>query len=803
MFAFAIWDTRRRELLLARDRLGIKPLYYAERDGGLVFASELKPILQLPEVEPRAELGGGRPSLHVPGDAAVAEHRRRRAEAGAGRVATVAATAVRCASSATGTSTSSRTRRSSEDELVEQLRGLLDESVPLHQVSDVPVGAFLSGGIDSSAVVATMARLTSGRVKTFSIGFDEADFDELAHARAWRDASAPSITSWCSAGRRPDRRGPRLVSRRTVRRHVGDSDLHGVEARGRAREGRADRRRRRRAVRRLRQVRRRRPRAGLATGCPRRSPQAGGRGRRTRCRRACAAAASCGTSRSTAPSAISTRRRCSAPTRCGSCSSATRSSRSRRHDPWATRRRISAASRADWMSALQYCDLQHYLPLDILTKVDRMTMAHSIEARPPLLDHRLVEFAATIPARFGCADGRRSTCSSRRCAASCRTPSSTGPSRGSPCRWRAGSAASSSAFARDLLLSETMPRPRPLQPALRRAAAAAARARPRSRPAAVDDAVVRALVPALSRRADQRDRDARARRTHDDLSGGVCRRILRRRAPAKRVAVRLSGHRILPMSHPHPRVAIVAASLDILGGQGVQARSLIEALRGDGYEVTFVPINPAFPRGLRWLRRSRLRTIVNQLLYLRACCGPGPPMSCTCSPRRTGRFCSRRCRRCWRRERSNKRVVLHYHSGEADDHLASWGRLVHPWLRLADVIVVPSEYLRGVFAGHGYQAQVDSQRRRSRALPISRAPAAASAAAVDAESRAVLPRRRRDRGLRAVQGTSPDGDADVAGYGSEEPRCASRGSAGGERFGSSARSIPTRCRGCWTRPTSS
>jgi asparagine synthase (glutamine-hydrolysing) len=59
----------------------------------------------------------------------------------------------------------------------------------------------------------------------------------------------------------------------------------------------------------------------------------------------------------------------------------------------------------DWLSAIQYRDLHHYLPLDILTKVDRMTMAHSLEARPPLLDHKLVEFAATIPARFRLRDG--------------------------------------------------------------------------------------------------------------------------------------------------------------------------------------------------------------------------------------------------------------------------------------------------------------------------------------------------------------------------------------------------------------
>ena len=70
-----------------------------------------------------------------------------------------------------------------------------------------------------------------------------------------------------------------------------------------------------------------------------------------------------------------------------------------RHDPWTDRLSYLRECK-DWMSAAQYCDLNTYLPLDILTKVDRMTMAHSIEARPPLLDHRLVEFAAKVPARF-------------------------------------------------------------------------------------------------------------------------------------------------------------------------------------------------------------------------------------------------------------------------------------------------------------------------------------------------------------------------------------------------------------------
>jgi glycosyltransferase involved in cell wall biosynthesis len=156
-----------------------------------------------------------------------------------------------------------------------------------------------------------------------------------------------------------------------------------------------------------------------------------------------------------------------------------------------------------------------------------------------------------------------------------------------------------------------------------------------------------------------------------------------------------------------PRIAIVAASLDILGGQGVQARSLVDALERDGFPVDFVPINRAFPRGLRWAGRVRyIRTLMNQLIYLPGLrrlasadvvhafsasywsflLAPAPAMAVA---RLLG-----------------KRVVLHYHSGEAADHLANWGTLVHPWLRLAHEIVVPSEYLRAVFAEHGYPTRV-------------------------------------------------------------------------------------------------
>jgi glycosyltransferase involved in cell wall biosynthesis len=155
------------------------------------------------------------------------------------------------------------------------------------------------------------------------------------------------------------------------------------------------------------------------------------------------------------------------------------------------------------------------------------------------------------------------------------------------------------------------------------------------------------------------------------------------------------------------RIAIVAPSLDILGGQGVQARALADHLARDGADVTFVPINPRFPAPLQSLRRYRgVRTLVNEALYL-----PSlrllreadvvhvfsasywsfllAPVPAILAARRFGR-----------------RVILNYHSGEADDHLTRWGALVHPWLRLVDEIVVPSEYLQDVFARHGYRARV-------------------------------------------------------------------------------------------------
>jgi glycosyltransferase involved in cell wall biosynthesis len=226
------------------------------------------------------------------------------------------------------------------------------------------------------------------------------------------------------------------------------------------------------------------------------------------------------------------------------------------------------------------------------------------------------------------------------------------------------------------------------------------------------------------------------------------------------------------MYTPRPtRVAIVAASLDIIGGQGVQACSLVEGLEGDGHRVLFVPINPRFPKGLGWLRAVKgIRTIVNELMYLPSLLGlasvevahvfSASYWSFLLAPVPAMVF--GRC--------LNKHVVLHYHSGEADDHLSNWGVLVHPWLRLAHEIVVPSEYLKGVFARHGYRVEVvpnvvDLSRFRYRERsPIS--PRLLSARNLESYYRVDVVIEAFARFKKEV----PAATLTVAGYGSEETR---------------------------------
>jgi asparagine synthase (glutamine-hydrolysing) len=403
MFGFAIWDVRRRQLLLARDRLGIKPLYYAEHDGELLFASELKPILRMPQVKRSLNweaVGHLFTTLATPPASSIVKGVSKLEPA---HVA-VATQSQRLRPKRYWDVQFEPNESATEDQLVEQLRALLTEAVTLHQVSDVPVGAFLSGGIDSSAVVAMMAKPAAGRLKTFSIGFAESSFNELQHAR---DVAARFGTDHYDLVLRPDvvrivedltwyldepfgdtSAIPTYMVSKLAAEHVkvvlsgdGGDELFGgydkylVEGQ----ERRFDR-----IPRMLRNI------AGaagaalpdgtfgrqflrhLALDGPRRYLDAQVMFKADQMRRLF---------RRDAFDALS------------AC------------DPWSASLPLLKHGGGDWLAGLQYRDLHTYLPLDILTKVDRMTMAHSLEARPPLLDHELVEFAATIPAKFRLHDG--------------------------------------------------------------------------------------------------------------------------------------------------------------------------------------------------------------------------------------------------------------------------------------------------------------------------------------------------------------------------------------------------------------
>ncbi|HEY7792304.1 MAG TPA: glycosyltransferase family 4 protein [Vicinamibacterales bacterium] len=219
------------------------------------------------------------------------------------------------------------------------------------------------------------------------------------------------------------------------------------------------------------------------------------------------------------------------------------------------------------------------------------------------------------------------------------------------------------------------------------------------------------------------------------------------------------------------RVAIVAPSLAILGGQGVQAHILIEHLRADGFQVDLLPINPVFPPALSGLRQvPYLRTVLNEAIYIPRLSAVRradvvhvfsasywsfllAPVPALIAARLAGRP-----------------VVLHYHSGEADDHLTHWGPLVHPWLRLVDEIVVPSVYLQEVFAKHGYPSRVIRN-----ALDVSAFPYR--------ERIALQPRLLSVRNLEQMYGVDqtlrafayvkakwPHATLTIAGYGSEERR---------------------------------
>jgi asparagine synthase (glutamine-hydrolysing) len=405
MFGIALWDQPKRTLLLARDRAGQKPVHYAERGGRLYFGSEIKSLLAAGAVEPTIDLAAldhYLAFLYTPRDASIFEgvnklppgHFLRWRD---GRAEIVRYWQIAADERFTG----------SEDDAIEALGDVLQDAVRSHMVSDVPLGAFLSGGVDSSAVVGMMARASSRPVKTFSIGFDDPAFDELEHARTvarhfgtdhhefvvkpdglsilgdliahfdepFADSSA--IPTW-------------YVSE-IARRHVtvvlsgdGGDELFGGYDRylPHPRVAQFDRI----AWPGLQRV--------AAVTWP--LLPHGTRGKNFL--------------RHVAKDAsgryLDSITLFQPDERAALYADGARAALDARAEQalWSRFDRFAALPHD---SRMMRFDFETYLPEDVLTKVDRMSMAHSIETRVPILDNNVIDFAATLPAEFKIKNGRR------------------------------------------------------------------------------------------------------------------------------------------------------------------------------------------------------------------------------------------------------------------------------------------------------------------------------------------------------------------------------------------------------------
>ena len=187
MFAFALWDAGAGKLYLVRDRLGIKPLYLARLPGMLLFASELKALLAYPDFPREVNRSALQYFLefqYVPGPHAIYRNVEKVLPGHIVEIGQDGGTTDRTYWDLFDHWGKGEGRARTEGECEEELSALLDSSVRYRMISDVPLGAFLSGGIDSSLVVALMRKVAAGPVKTFSIGFRESGYDESRHARA-------------------------------------------------------------------------------------------------------------------------------------------------------------------------------------------------------------------------------------------------------------------------------------------------------------------------------------------------------------------------------------------------------------------------------------------------------------------------------------------------------------------------------------------------------------------------------------------------------------------------------------------
>ena len=408
MFAFALYDAAAHRLVLGRDRLGVKPLYYAQVPGGIVFGSEIKSLLQDPDVprdwRPEA-IDAYLTLLFIPAPQTIYAgiHKLPPAHtlvAERGRVTLRRYWDLEF----TGTGDPRR-----EDDYLEELDALLREAVSLRLISDVPLGAFLSGGIDSSTVVSYMKETSATTPVTIAVGFDNAAYDETKHAETVARhlgcefhalVASPEIETllpklaWHFDEPFADSSAvPTYYVSRAARQLVtvalsgdGGDELwagyahHRVEHMEQKVRGSLG------------------PGRHVASWLGRALPLSvrGARSLRHLGAAPDYAYAQKHASNGTFEPHAKDRLYSSDFTRAIGDA-----------DPLAALRAAYNACRsADPMDRALYADARVYMVDDVLTKVDRMSMAVSLEAREPLLDHKLLEFAARVPMALKLKDGR-------------------------------------------------------------------------------------------------------------------------------------------------------------------------------------------------------------------------------------------------------------------------------------------------------------------------------------------------------------------------------------------------------------
>ena len=402
MFAFALWDGCKKRLFLARDRVGKKPLYYFHDQNTFIFASEIKAILEHPEVPRRVNLKAIPLYLtygYVPAPVSIFEGIHKLPP---GHIMTVQDNKLEVSQYWDLCYPHDQSTARPEEDYIEELRSLFKEAVAIRLISDVPLGAFLSGGVDSTAVVAVMSELMGRPVKTFTIGFaGEPSFDELKYARLATEHYGTDHHEFVVEPTAIEDLLPRLVWHydepfadssaiptylvsKLTREHVavalsgdgGDELFAGYERFAAAQLAETYRKTPQFVQRSLARLLRALPESTSYRGFVRRA------------RRFVESAPLPLLERYLGWVAVFS------DDLTESLLADDQEIDVREH--FATH--LNRAENLDPISQLLYLNTKTYLPEDLLIKADRMSMANSLEARSPFLDQYLIQFAADVPA---------------------------------------------------------------------------------------------------------------------------------------------------------------------------------------------------------------------------------------------------------------------------------------------------------------------------------------------------------------------------------------------------------------------